>query len=93
MFGLLLIDPEPKRLRGPTRMLDVWDMEDGEFIIVNLDKYGRPVGEEGTTLTRFIGTMARRPQYAPINYKSWKDIPKKDKDAMLETIEVLLLST
>lgn len=74
-------------------MLDVWEMEDGDFIIVNLDKYGRPVGEEGTTLTRFIGSIVRRHQYAPINYKSWKEMPKKDKDAMLELIEVLLLYT
>lgn len=91
MSFVSLIDIEPKRLRGPTRMLDVWEMEADDFIIVNLDKYGRPVGEEGTTLTRFIGSMARRHQYAPINYKSWKDMPKEDKDEMLKIIEVLLL--
>ncbi|XP_058727550.1 uncharacterized protein LOC131599071 [Vicia villosa] len=63
---------EPKKLRGPTRMLDVWDMDSGDFIIVNLDKYGRLIGEEGTTLTRFIGSMVRRNQYASIEYISWE---------------------
>ncbi|WJX71924.1 hypothetical protein P8452_55864 [Trifolium repens] len=29
---------EPKRLRGPTRMQDVWDMDADDIIIVNLDK-------------------------------------------------------
>ncbi|WJX29264.1 hypothetical protein P8452_17922 [Trifolium repens] len=33
---------EPKRLRGPTRMQDVWDMDADDIIIVNLDKKGRP---------------------------------------------------
>ncbi|XP_073221127.1 uncharacterized protein [Cicer arietinum] len=78
---------EPKRARGPTKMLDVWEMEDGDLIIVNLDKYGRPIGEEGTTLTRFIGSVARRYQYAPINYKSWKVMPNDYKEEMLKLIE------
>ncbi|KAL6542913.1 hypothetical protein OROHE_010433 [Orobanche hederae] len=68
-------------------MLDVWEMEYGDFIIVNLDKYGRPIGEEGTTLTRFVGSIARRHQYAPIKCNYWKEIPKKDKDTMMEIIE------
>nr|XP_027191142.1 uncharacterized protein LOC101507438 [Cicer arietinum] len=78
---------EPKRARGPTKMLDVWEMEHGDLIIVNLDKYGRPIGEEGTTLTRFIGSVARRYQYAPINYKSWKVMPNDYKEEMLKLIE------
>ncbi|XP_073224538.1 uncharacterized protein [Cicer arietinum] len=84
-----VIQVEPKRARGPTKMLDVWEMEDGDLIIVNLDKYGRPIGEEGTTLTRFIGSVARRYQYAPINYKSWKVMPNDYKEEMLKLIEVL----
>nr|XP_027190268.1 uncharacterized protein LOC113786581 isoform X3 [Cicer arietinum] len=82
-----VIQVEPKRARGPTKMLDVWEMEHGDLIIVNLDKYGRPIGEEGTTLTRFIGSVARRYQYAPINYKSWKVMPNDYKEEMLKLIE------
>ncbi|XP_073221871.1 uncharacterized protein [Cicer arietinum] len=83
-----VIQVEPKRARGPTKMLDVWEMEHGDLIIVNLDKYGRPIGEEGTTLTRFIGSVARRYQYAPINYKSWKVMPNDYKEEMLKLIEI-----
>nr|XP_027191060.1 uncharacterized protein LOC105852300 [Cicer arietinum] len=78
---------EPKWARGPTKMLDVWEMEDGDLIIVNLDKYGRPIGEKGTTLTRFIGGVARRYQYAVIDYKSWKVMPNDYKEEMLKLIE------
>jgi hypothetical protein len=71
MSFVLLVDAEPKRTRGPTRLLDVWQMED-DFIIVNLDNLGRPIDEEATTFTRFIGSLVRRHQYAPINIKNWK---------------------
>lgn len=69
-------------------MLDVWDMDPEDFIRVELDELGRPIGEEAKTLTRFIGSVVRRPQYAPINYTSWKLMPKNNKEEMLKLIEV-----
>nr|XP_027186858.1 uncharacterized protein LOC105851333 [Cicer arietinum] len=87
MTFVLLVDVEPKRVRGPTRMLDVWEMEDGDVIIVRLDNHGRPIGNEATTLTRFIGSVVRRHQYAPISYNSWKDMPTSFKEEMLKLIE------
>ncbi|GAU51013.1 hypothetical protein TSUD_411580 [Trifolium subterraneum] len=80
------IAKEPKRTRGPTRFLDVWQMED-DLIIVNLDNLGRPIGEEATTFTRFIGSVVRRHQYAPINIKNWKKMPERNMNEMLEVIE------
>ncbi|XP_019431597.1 PREDICTED: uncharacterized protein LOC109338745 [Lupinus angustifolius] len=68
-------------------MLDIWEMEEDQFVVVDLDKDGRPIGEEATTLTRFIGSVVRRYQYAPINYKSWKEMSKEHKDEMLEILE------
>ncbi|KAK2422033.1 hypothetical protein QL285_032598 [Trifolium repens] len=58
---------EPKRLRGPTRMQDVWDMDADDIIIVNLDKKGRPTGQEGSNLTRFIGSVSKYEFVPPIN--------------------------
>ncbi|KAK2376394.1 hypothetical protein QL285_077185 [Trifolium repens] len=78
---------EPKRLRGSTRMQDVWDMDADDIIIVNLDKKGRPTGQEGSNLTRFIGSVVRRKEYASIGYISWKDMPDNDKSEMLKLIE------
>ncbi|RDX81551.1 hypothetical protein CR513_37741, partial [Mucuna pruriens] len=78
---------EPRRTRGQTRTLGVRDLEDGNVIIVNLDKYGRPTSEEATSLTRFFGSVVRKYKYAPINYKSWKEMSKEYKDDMLKIIE------
>ena len=90
MSFLLLVNVEPKRRRGPTRMLDIWEMDD-DFIIVKLDNYGRTIGDEGTTFTRYLGSIVRRSQFAPINITSWKNMPSKNKKAMLKEIEVLCL--
>jgi hypothetical protein len=89
MSYVLLVVVEPKRLRGPTRMQDVWDMDADDIIIVNLDKKGQPTGQEGSNLTRFIGSVVRRKEYASIGYISWKDMPDNDKSEMLKLIEVL----
>jgi hypothetical protein len=67
----------------------VWEMDADSYIIVKLDKHGRGIGPEVTTLTRFIGSLVRRKQFAPIKYLSWKAMPDKDKDVMVQEIEVL----
>lgn len=72
-------------------MLVVWEMDTGNYIIVNLDKYGWPIGPEETTLTRFIGSLVRMKQYASIKYKSWKYMSDKEKDEVLAQIEVLYI--
>nr|KYP49976.1 hypothetical protein KK1_028287 [Cajanus cajan] len=68
-------------------MLDVWDMPDGEFILVEVDPLGNPMGWEGKTLLNAIGSLVRRHQCAPINYLSWKDMPEDYIVNMLELIQ------
>ncbi|KAH1199177.1 hypothetical protein GmHk_18G052603 [Glycine max] len=65
-----------KRTRGYTHMLDVWNLPDGEFILVEVDHWGNPMGWEGKTLLNAIGSLVMRHQCAPINFLSWKDMPK-----------------
>jgi len=85
----LLVDVQPKKKRGPTRMYGVWEMDPKSYIVVKMDKRGRFIGDEGSTLTRFIGSLVRRKQYAPINLTSWKDMPAQIKNDMVLQIEVL----
>ncbi|RZC02486.1 hypothetical protein D0Y65_017567 [Glycine soja] len=76
-----------KRTRGYTHMLDVWDLPDGEFILVEVDHWGNPMGWEGKTLLNAIGSLVRRHQCAPINFLSWKDMPKDYITDMVELIQ------
>ncbi|XP_040863158.1 U-box domain-containing protein 3-like [Glycine max] len=68
-------------------MLDVWDLPDGEFILVEVDHWGNPMGWEGKTLLNAIGSLVRRHQCAPINFLSWKDMPKDYITDMVELIQ------
>ncbi|KAL5131331.1 hypothetical protein HKD37_12G034235 [Glycine soja] len=76
-----------RRTRGYTHMLDVWDLPDGEFILVEVDHWGNPMGWEGKTLLNAIGSLVRRHQCAPINFLSWKDMPKDYITDMVELIQ------
>ncbi|XP_028209892.1 uncharacterized protein LOC114425417 isoform X1 [Glycine soja] len=78
---------DKKRTRGYTHMLDVWDLPDGEFILVEVDHWGNPMGWEGKTLLNAIGSLVRRHQCAPINFLSWKDMPKDYITDMVELIQ------
>ncbi|XP_058777397.1 uncharacterized protein LOC131651725 isoform X9 [Vicia villosa] len=75
------------RVRGYTRMLDVWNLPDGEFIRVEVDSLGNPIGWEGKKLLNAIGSLARKHQYAPINILSWKDMPELNITNMLDLIQ------
>ncbi|KAH1221915.1 hypothetical protein GmHk_12G035224 [Glycine max] len=76
-----------KKTRGYTHMLDVWDLPDGEFILVEVDHWGNPMGWEGKTLLNAIGSLVKRHQCAPINFLSWKDMPKDYITDMVELIQ------
>ncbi|KAG5087733.1 hypothetical protein JHK86_000345 [Glycine max] len=69
-------------------MLDVWDLLDGEFILVEVNHWGNPMGWEGKTLLNATGSLVRRHQCAPINFLSWKDMPKDYITDMVELIQV-----
>ncbi|KAK2458965.1 hypothetical protein QL285_006052 [Trifolium repens] len=76
-----------KKTRGYTHMLDVWDMPDGEFILVEVDTLGNPMGWEGKTLLNAIGSLVRRHQCALINIICWKDMPESYINDMIELIQ------
>ena len=67
---LFMNDLGEKRTRGYKCMLNVWDMPDGEFIRVEVNPWGNPMGWEGKTLSNTIGSLVRRHQCAPINFFS-----------------------
>jgi len=71
-------------------MLDVWDMPDGEFILVEVYTFGNPMVWEGKTLLNAIGSLVRRHQFAPIKHISWKDMPETDITNMIDLIKVFI---
>ncbi|XP_035834063.1 uncharacterized protein LOC110885587 [Helianthus annuus] len=71
--------------RGPT-MLHVVHMQSiHERKVIKCNKYGQPIGPETAEkdvageFSRFLGTIARNYDYAPLTYASWHKVPNKDR--------------
>ncbi|KAL7258088.1 hypothetical protein ACSBR1_004249 [Camellia fascicularis] len=73
------------RGRGPTRCLDVWNME-GK-ISVSINELGQPIGLEAPKLTNFLGTIARNGHMAPLNYVEWRALPDEIKEKMWQQVQ------
>ncbi|KAK8481434.1 hypothetical protein V6N12_032721 [Hibiscus sabdariffa] len=81
-----------KKVRGATLMSEIWELPEGQRVIVKINNLFQPVGEESTCLCRFIGTMVRKAEFAPINYLNWHEMPNNRKEEMWSTIEVCFCS-
>lgn len=75
------------RGRGPTRCLDVWNM-DGK-IPITTNEFGQPIGVEAPKLVNFLGTIARNGHMAPLNYIEWRALPDESKEKMWQQVQVL----
>ena len=69
-------------------MTDVWDMPEGERIIVLVNEFHQPLRHEGCKLTQFLGDLARNPNFAPINFNSWKKVPQNYRNKLWDIVEV-----
>lgn len=73
--------------RGITRLTNIWNLPKGERVRIELNKNFQVVGENSSLFSRFLGTMARRGDYCPLNYLTWPKVPKEYKKHCLTTIE------
>ncbi|XP_073109320.1 uncharacterized protein [Elaeis guineensis] len=75
--------------RGPTVVRDVWQMREGERIVMECNQLGQPIKKAACLLTSFLGTVARRPQLCPLGYAKWNDMLPTYKVELLRVIEVM----
>ncbi|GMI70693.1 hypothetical protein HRI_000738600 [Hibiscus trionum] len=69
-------------------MPDIWELPEGKRVNVKFNSLYQHVGEESTCLSRFIETMVRKVEFAPISHLNWHKIPNSKKEEMLSTIEL-----
>ncbi|XP_056689379.1 uncharacterized protein [Spinacia oleracea] len=74
--------PTMKKRRGPTKLVKVHarTMDERPYLILN--KFGQPVGptdEIVEEFTRFLGTLAKDSELAPLNFVNWPSLPTHDK--------------
>lgn len=81
-----------KKVRGPTYMKSVWGCPlNLQRRYVEYNDYGQPIGGESSTLTHFLGSIARNGKYCPIDVKDWCAMSKENKTDMLELVKVIAL--
>ncbi|KAL2922119.1 Palmitoleoyl-protein carboxylesterase NOTUM [Bienertia sinuspersici] len=73
--------PKIKKHRGPTKKtyIHARTLEERTPIILNC--YGQPIGptpKDVKDLSRFLGTIARTTEFAPLNYVDWLSVPTHD---------------
>ena len=60
----------------------IWGMEEGERIPISLNNDLQPVGQNASKLGFFLGVLARKTTFAPIQYEDWRLMPKRHKIEM-----------
>lgn len=89
--NMLMNDNGEKKTRGPTQMREIWGKRDGEKIKITCNDFGQPYDKSASKLSSFIGTLVRDGKNAPINYKTWHEVPAKYKLGMWKIIQVLII--
>lgn len=58
-------------------------------IFVAYNEYGQPIEGESSTLSHFLGTIARNGQFCPLDENSWHAMKIEKKNEMLQLVKVL----
>ncbi|GJZ96520.1 eukaryotic translation initiation factor 5B [Tanacetum coccineum] len=74
-----------KRVRGPTMMPKVWTKTEEDRISVQFNEYGQPVKDTTSTLSHFIGSLARSGKYCKL-HKPWNKVKNAKKQILLDTV-------
>ncbi|CAM0907732.1 unnamed protein product [Alopecurus aequalis] len=62
--------------RKRTSLPIVWNMPQGQRILVKCNEENQPIGEEGAILGKFLGTVARNGGFCPLDINDWRNVKK-----------------
>lgn len=63
-------------------------MNSGQRIVVTFNQFGQPVGDEGTELVQYLGTLVRMSDHVSIEYTDWRKVPEQKKEDMYLLVKV-----
>lgn len=83
----MVVDEEGKRRR--TALPIVWNMPEGQRIVVKCNEESQAIGDEGAILGKFLGTIARNGGYCPLDIMDWREVKKNGGDeTILQCVQV-----
>ena len=71
---------EVRKVRGGTRMADVWNLKEDELIPVQFNGNGQPLGDEGGIFNKFTGCVARVANQILLDAADWRKVPMSIKE-------------
>ncbi|XP_021756035.1 uncharacterized protein LOC110721201 isoform X2 [Chenopodium quinoa] len=91
VYEYTIEDTNGNRRRGKTVLADVWNLPDGQRIVVEVNKENQPIGDEGGVLGYFCGTVARNGSLCSLTYTRWdllkKGCNKNNQKLILQEVE------
>ncbi|KAB1215585.1 hypothetical protein CJ030_MR4G007968 [Morella rubra] len=69
-----------RKVRGGTRMTEVWNLKEGTRIPTQFNENGQPLDTEGGIFTQFTGCVARVPNQIPLDAVDWRRVPTAIKE-------------
>ncbi|KAL0009305.1 hypothetical protein SO802_010807 [Lithocarpus litseifolius] len=65
--------------RGPTNLGEIWALDGSWKIPLPLDEQGQPIGPDGKTFVRWLGTFMRNGLLCPLVPVAWPNVEEKFK--------------
>ncbi|MFQ6643139.1 hypothetical protein Gotur_018402, partial [Gossypium turneri] len=76
-----------RRGRGRTLLKDLYELNPIKRVKVSRNNLGQPVGSEAQLLAKHLAIIARNANMLSINYESWHQMPKSNKNEALDNIK------
>ena len=84
-------DTQVRKARGETRMTDVWNLKEGEWIPTCFNDNGQPLGDEEGIFNKFTGCVARVPNQIPLDAVDWRRVPTAIKEDCWSIMTIYLI--
>ncbi len=78
-----------KNTRGRTKLLKLFKRT--KPVKIKFNEYGQPIRKSASTLSNFLGLIAKNGQITPLSHKDWSLVPNTDKNLMWNIVQVWLL--
>ncbi|GAB4832211.1 hypothetical protein Ancab_040259 [Ancistrocladus abbreviatus] len=76
-----------KRTRGKTTLAKIWNLPEGEWVVVKCNDQNQLIGVEGGLLGQFLGTIAQKGDIVPLHQDDWRHVKNKYKPNILEQVK------
>ncbi|CAH9123276.1 unnamed protein product, partial [Cuscuta epithymum] len=76
IYDCTIQDSHGNRRRGKTILADVWNLPEGNRIVIDVNKENQPIGDEGGVLGSFCGTIARNGTLCSLSFTRWDHLKK-----------------